>query len=285
MDLLLCAGASAAFISTFYVWPRERRFISSSINSLGGASLDPTVYVDRNSDEAIRRRTISLGFSCVVSGVYLAFGTASSFTLERQSTWLRPVIRSLLSTLLLFAGPIAEMCYLRTFEAPDRALQLWRNYVICPMGEELFYRGVLFSLLHRRSSAVRIGVSAILFALSHIHHLVSLASDAYRRCEDNETDRKDLDGRERACWRSAGRTICGVFVFTTLFGLLGGYYYEHVCEGSIIAIAAAHALCNIIGPPELTVLRGSQFTAFEKAASATLYVAGVVGWAWTLLLH
>ncbi|AYU79877.1 CAAX prenyl protease 2, putative [Leishmania donovani] len=222
---------------------------------------------------------------CLVSGTYLAFGTAPPRTVQRQSTLLRPVIRSSVSTLLLFAGPIAEACHLGTFDTPESTFLLWRNYVICPIGEELFYRGVLFSLLHRRSSAARIFVSAFLFSLSHIHHLVSMACDAYRNCEDKGVAGNDRDEKERACWRSAGHAMCGIFVFTALFGLLSGYYYEHVCERSIIAIAAAHALCNAIGPPEFTVLRSRHFTAREKVASAAIYVAGIVGWAWTLLRY
>ncbi|TPP41295.1 putative integral membrane protein [Leishmania donovani] len=242
MDLLLCAGASAAFIAAFYVWPCERRFVLSGMASLCAAARDPTVYVDRDSDEAIRRRTISFGMCCLVSGTYLAFGTAPPRTVQRQSTLLRPVIRSSVSTLLLFAGPIAEACHLGTFDTPESTFLLWRNYVICPIGEEL-------------------------------------------NCEDKGVAGNDRDEKERACWRSAGHAMCGIFVFTALFGLLSGYYYEHVCERSIIAIAAAHALCNAIGPPEFTVLRSRHFTAREKVASAAIYVAGIVGWAWTLLRY
>lgn len=285
MDLLFCAGASAAFIAAFYVWPRERRFLLAGLESLCAASRDPSVYVDRNSDDAIRRRTISFGMCCVASGAYLSFIAAPLRAAQRQSTLLRPIIRSCVSTLLLFAGPIADVCHLGTFDMHESPLLLWRNYVICPIGEELFYRGVLFSLLDRRSSPGRIFVSAFLFSLSHMHHLVSMACDAYRNCEDKDVNGSDRDEKEHACWRSAGQTMCGIFVFTALFGLLSGYYYEHVCEGSIIAIAAAHALCNAIGPPEFTILRSRHCTAREKVSSAAVYVAGIVGWAWTLLRY
>ncbi|KAG5499722.1 hypothetical protein JIQ42_05204 [Leishmania sp. Namibia] len=285
MDLLFCAGASAAFVGAFYVWPCERRFFSSGVKSLWVASRDPTVYVDRNSDEAIRRRTISFGVCTFFSTAYLAFGSAPSLPLERQSTWWRPVIRSSVSTLLLFAGPLSESCCLGTFEAPGSALLVWRNYVICPIGEEIFYRGVLFSLLRRRSPVARISVSAFLFALSHTHHLVSMATDAYRTGGGADFERNDVDKSERESWRSAGRSMCGMLAFTTIFGLMSGYYYEHVCEGSIVAIAAAHALCNVIGPPDFTVLRSGRFSAREKVASAAAYVAGVAGWTWTLLVY
>ncbi|KAG5476571.1 hypothetical protein LSCM1_04286 [Leishmania martiniquensis] len=285
MDLLFCAGASLAFIGAFYVWPSERRFLYSGLKSLHAASRDLTVYVDRDSDEAIRRRTISFAMCTVASAVYLALNPVPPVATKQHGTWLRPVLRASLSTLLLFAGPLSESYWLGTFEAPESALLVWRNYVLCPIGEEMFYRGVLFSLMRCRSSVARIGVSALLFALSHTHHLVSMATDAYRARDGVDVENKDNSMKERACWRLARRAMCGTIVFTTLFGLMSGYYYEHVCEGSIAAIAAAHALCNVIGPPNFTVLRGGRFSASQKAASAATYIAGVAAWAWTLVLY
>ncbi|KAG5502050.1 hypothetical protein JKF63_04327 [Porcisia hertigi] len=284
MDFLVSAGVSVAFIGSFYVWPRERCFFRSAVKSLSIASSDPTIYVDRSSYETIRRRTISFGMCCVLSSAYLASDKASPLVLESRSTFWWPVIRSFVSTLLLFTGPLTDAWYLGTLVQAECALMYWRNYVICPLGEELFYRGVLFSLLHRRSSATRIGVSSLLFALSHTHHLVSLASVAYRDSGDLDLDERGRLAKERACWLSASCTMCGILVFTSLFGLLSGYYYEHVCEGSIVAIAAAHALCNVIGPPEFVILRSSQLSVRKRVASAAVYIAGVVGWALMLVL-
>ncbi|GET89640.1 caax prenyl protease 2, putative [Leishmania tarentolae] len=282
MDLLQCAGASTAFIASFYVWPRERRFIFSALKSLEVASRDPTIYVDRDSDDAIRRRTLSFGICCIISGAYIAFGAAGLYAAPRRRTLAQLVSRSCFSTLLLFAGPLTEALYLRNFDTSESALMLCRNYVICPIGEELFYRGVLFSLLYRRPARARILVSAFFFSLSHMHLVASMACEAYRNSEHNIVDGRSPAKKERACWLSAGRTMCDLAVVTALFGLLSGYYYEHVCEGSIIAIAAAHALCNLIGPPQFTVLRSRRSTACEKAASAVVYAAGILAWACTL---
>ncbi|KAK7199127.1 CAAX prenyl protease 2 [Novymonas esmeraldas] len=285
MDLLCSAAASVAFVGTFYIWPRERRFIHSATQSLRTAALDASVYVDRGSDETIRRRTISLGLCCAASAAYLARGAASSSATALQVRGVHPVLRSTASTLLLFAGPIADACGAGGLDLPESVLLCWRNYVICPIGEELFYRGVLLSLLRRRSPAVRIGVSAVLFALSHTHHLVSLASDAYREDCDVDGDGERCEGRERECWRAGARALCGVYVCTTLFGLMSGYYFEYACEGSLAAITAAHAVCNIIGPPQFAALRSRRSTCGAKVASAAVYVAGIAGWAWTLSLH
>lgn len=285
MDLLGAAGASVAFIGAFYVWSRERRFLCRAIRSLRAAANDPGVYIDRSSDSTIRRRTVSLVSCCLASGAYLAFAASSAPAKVAASPRekLRPVLRAAASTLLLFTGPLVERWQTGGLDVPDSALQCWRNFIICPIGEEIFYRGVLFSLLRQRTSAVRIGVSAALFSLSHTHHIASMACDAYK--EECGSDGDGAGPDERACWLAAARLMGGVCVYTTLFGLLSGYYYERACEGNIVAITVSHAMCNLIGPPEFATLRSQHSSLAAKSLSTCLHVAGVVGWAWMLLRY
>jgi prenyl protein peptidase len=293
MDYVLCAGASVAFIASFYVWPRERRFLCAGVRSLHTATQDRTLYVDRDSDSTIRRRSLSFLQNCVVSGAFLAVQSAASSScggsgfLHRRR--LFPIGRAAACTLLLFAGPVGDRLILRDFSVEASWLRRWRSYVLCPIGEELFFRGVLLSLLHRRSSGTQIAVAALLFALSHSHHIVSWACDEYidRACGTAQCDADHVDAADaelqRTCWRAALRKLLFVYSYTGVFGALSGYYYLNVCEGCIGATAAVHAVCNFIGPPEFAVLRSPYTTPAARVVSAIAYVGGVVGWAWMLL--
>ncbi|KPA74041.1 CAAX prenyl protease 2 putativepeptidase with unknown catalytic mechanism (family U48) [Leptomonas pyrrhocoris] len=284
MDCLRCAGASVTFIASFYLWPSERRFVYWGVRSLRRATEDNTIYIDRDSDDTIRRRTLFFLQNCVLSAGFLAFQSHSSLEVPAYSggVWLLPLSRATVSTLVLFAGPVGDKIILRKFPIEENWLRRWRSYVLCPIGEELFFRGVLFTLLSKRSQWMQIGVATLLFSLSHSHHIVSWACDEYiDRCAD-ATESSDAD-LQCICWRAAARKLVSVYLFTGAFGALSGYYYLCVCEGSIGAIAAVHAICNFIGPPDFAVLRSPSVTRRIKVVSAVMHVGGIVGWLWALL--
>ncbi|KPI82992.1 CAAX prenyl protease 2 putative peptidase with unknown catalytic mechanism (family U48) [Leptomonas seymouri] len=284
MDYLICTGASFAFIASFYMWPQERRFMYWGIRSLRIATEDSTIYIDRDSDDTIRRRTISFLQICALSSAFLA--SRSVFSAKTPPSSVRGLLlstgRAATSALVLFTGPLVDKVALREFVVEESWLRRWRTYFLCPIGEELFFRGTLFALLSRRSHAAQIGVAALLFALSHSHHVVSWACEEYidRSAEATVINDADL---QRTCWRAAARKLAFVYVFTGAFGALSGYYYLHICEGSISAIAVVHAICNVIGPPTFAVLRSPSFSPLMKLVSATAYVSGVAGWMLALL--
>lgn len=288
MDCLFCTGASVAFVASFYTWKRERRFLYWAVRSLRTATADPTIYVDRDSDETIRRRTLSFLLNCALSGSYLAVQSSLDTRPQHTVEQLRIVGRVAVSTLVLFTGPIFDKIVVADFAIEASWLRCWRTYVLCPIGEELFYRGVLFTLLRRRCSSVQIAVAALLFAVSHTHHVVSWACDEYIE-RTSEASRSEADGDrtdagvQSACWRAAARRVAFVYVFTGVFGALSGYYYLHICEGSISAIALAHAICNFIAAPELIILRSRVSRPLMKVASAVAYLSGIAGWMWMLL--
>lgn len=291
MDYAACAGASLAFIASFYAWPRERRFVCSGARSLRTTTADPHLYVDRDADATIRRRSLSFFLNCVVSGGYLYCATPAIVVSGGDGRrWLRLTGRAVASTFVLFSGPLVDKIAVRDFVVEESWLRCWRSYLLCPLGEEQFFRGVLFSLMRRRSSWTQINVAAVLFAVSHSHHIVAWACDEYiERSEGGAHGDGDGDGEaadahlQGVCWRAAMGKLGFVYAFTGVFGVLSGYYYLHVCEGSIGAIAAVHALCNFLGPPEFVVLRSRAASPLAKLVSAAAYVGGVAGWAWILL--
>lgn len=290
MDYVCCAGASVAFVASFYVWPRERRFVFCGVRSLRRATQDSSIYIDRDSAATIRRRSFSLLLNCVLSCAFLAFRTTSSpaISVVRQHQRLLCTARAATSTIVLFTGPIVDKLLLRSFTVEESWLQCWRSYFLCPIGEELFFRGVLFSILRYHSSWAQISVAALLFALSHTHHVVSWACDEYldRVAEAPQDDGEagvDIDA-QRACWRAAMRKLGFVYGYTGAFGGLSGYYYLRICNGSISAVAVVHSICNFLGPPDFALLRSSFSSPLAKTVGATAYVIGIVGWAW-LLLH
>jgi membrane protease YdiL (CAAX protease family) len=166
----------------------------------------------------------------------------------------------------------------------QQRLDLVRVLVVAPLGEEVFFRVVMFDLLRRSStfsdtatadcgllSPVRLRLlvaSSFFFVLSHVHHASMYAIQAYRRdnmwrcdSDDNEESKAsrhvmDSDGAVRRAWCAGVRDCavhCGV-VF--VFGLLSGLYFlSPICGGNALATAVAHAICNLLGEPRLLFLR------------------------------
>lgn len=306
---LLCAG----FVSSFYVWPRDFAFVSTAIVDLRKASVDDSLYVDRNSDATILRRTVSLAVVVGASGCFLwsehqGRTAGDSVNLSVSSA---PVgnscqrIKAVLSVVALFAGHIAEEGCDVLYGLPnDRssAVRFFRDTVLCPFGEEVFFRGVLFVVLRSRSETACVLLSALLFSLSHAHHVVSWAAEECRRrvgvgkvpadssgeAEDSWEFVEDTEAGDvvAASWRAAAVRASRTMIITGVFGLLSGYYYCRGCRRSIVTVGVVHSLCNFLGPPTFQCFRRnghSNLSGIRRCVSLVTYVVGIAVWMWATL--
>lgn len=296
MDFLRASSLCCGFVGSLYVWPKERKFFTTALTDLPNAALTGTIYVDRDSDVAIFRRGLSFSTVSLASAVYLL--RSQSDSLGPSTDDARLVGGSILSILVLFSGHILEEGTDIVRQVPTSRgalLRFLRDVVVAPVGEEMFFRGVMFAVLNGRSTGTKIGLSALLFSLSHAHHIVGLAAEEYH-ASAMESDSSCDDGgpgdapvgtrttrRVRGSWVAAAKTTGTILAITGVFGVLSGAYYARVCKGSILSIAAAHSLCNFLGAPQFHCLqREEEITPAWRVACGVTYVAGIVGWVWCI---
>lgn len=287
MDLLTACGLCAGFVGSFYVWPRERAFVKCALQDLPGASLDPKVYVDRNDPAVIHRRALSFVVVSCCSVAYLFFAAANDrppSSMAPQVTageWTMEVYRVVatgVTTLCLFLGSIIDGDVLsRARVRHGRPFMLqFRDLVLCPLGEEVFFRGVLFDVFRHRSPTSQVVLSASLFAITHSHHIFAWAAGEYR--EEVECGAAPGKGLERACWRSAFRTLRTMYAITFAFGVVSGVYYVRVCRRSILAVTLAHGMCNALGAPAFSTLRSTEVSRAQRVRSGAAYLLGIGLW-------
>ncbi|RNF24894.1 CAAX prenyl protease 2 [Trypanosoma conorhini] len=288
-DIALCALLSGGFVGSVYAWPKERQFARRCVRDLKAASGDEVHCVVRDAPSTIRRRAVSFVGATGASMLLL------EHLLRRQPSDCRPlwgssllrhavcpegtisqslalVAKTGVATLLLFSGPLVEGARFPRWSATDPVIFL-RNYVLAPVGEEIFFRALLLHLLRRRSAATSIAVSSVLFALCHSHHIFSMAAEEYR----SASELGEPEAESRVYWKRALERLAGVFGCTLAYGLLSGYYYTTVCAKNLLATILSHALCNMLGAPPLRFL--CEGPAQQRLARAAVYVAGAVAWA------
>ena len=176
----------------------------------------------------------------------------------------------------------------------EQRLDMCRVLIVAPIGEELFFRAVMFDLLRRaptiRNSTSRLLIaSATFFALSHAHHISMYAIEAYRR--NMFSGCRASSSAVRDAWRAGVKACimhCGV-VF--VFGVLsGGYFMSPICGGNVAATGVAHVICNLVGEPRFSFLSRQASRAVdddclvESSARSVVvgssYVAGLASFVW-----
>ncbi|CCW70773.1 unnamed protein product [Phytomonas sp. Hart1] len=279
MDITVCGGLCFALIGSFYVCPHDFRFFKVALQDLHSAATDASVYVDRDSTRTILKRSVS--FTSVICGSFLYLRSVSKASVEISDKHpLVLMVQCVVLTSILFLGPIVE--HLVSFgiwfepETPNEWLMLFRNVFLCPFGEEIFFRGLFFHVLRSRTATQQILISSLLFSLSHAHLLMIHAVDEYRvALENGEKPRNEL---ERMCWRRSLQKFYFHFFFTFIFGILNGFYYNTVCRGSVLALGAAHALCNLVGAPSFRFARDNTFSIKKRFVCGFSYAIGVGSW-------
>jgi len=277
----VAATIAATFVGSLYVWSF---WPLSKWRS-------PSVY-QRDHPSIILRRTISLGFVCLLSPLCLA-ALARDADKEADKVYLNVRIikdgislwhligvrlEGLLSAILipfflthiLFLGSHAlnqlegmnqvysEPTY--WFDCLRDAVWL-RNHIIAPATEEFVFRGCLVPLL-----SPALGISStifcapIFFGFAHFHHIHEKLKTT------NLTLSQILP------------SSCFQFLYTSLYGAYSVFLFART--GHVIAPIVAHAVCNHMGFPNF----GDIFLYSPRTQALLMfsYVAGLVAWLYLL---
>nr|CCD12231.1 unnamed protein product [Trypanosoma congolense IL3000] len=283
--VLLCGG----FIGSFYVWRRERTFALSCLKDLQVASTFEPCCFESNNHTTFRNRLISFTGYTGVSLLLLEYllrkeGTdntprGSSAVVHQLlcpggdvKRCLSVTAKSALATLFLFAGPLLENGAYVFHE--DEGIFVLRNLVVCPIGEEVFFRALLLHiLLKRRSVMFSVFTSSVLFALSHSHHIFPIVVDEYQNGKQEEKERNDA---QPMYWVRALKKLTPMYMCTFACGLLTGYYYSVCTNKNLLATIITHMLCNFIGPPTFRFITSNSCS--HRLCYGGIYSSGVVGW-------
>ncbi|KAG8345428.1 putative CAAX prenyl protease 2 [Trypanosoma vivax] len=288
-DICACVLLSGGFVSSFFLWKEERAFASLCMASLAKASrLDPQCG-DRDNFRVFRRRTLSFVGSVTVAIFLLEYmlrhGIAGNSSVGNGAAprrllpvkgevfeFLRDAVVSTVATLALFAGPLMERGTSVLALQRERFV-IARDLIICPLGEEVFFRGLILQLLlHQRSFTVAMAISSLLFALSHTHHIFSIAVEAYL---ENEAEEPKAT-LQRTCWKQAAAVIVSVYIRSIACGLLTAYHYAAVGSRNVLAAFLTHATCNLVGAPPLDFVRKRSF--IRRLVGVATYAGGIIGW-------
>ncbi|PHH84120.1 hypothetical protein CDD83_2443 [Cordyceps sp. RAO-2017] len=229
----------------------------------------PSPTRSRDSPEAIRARVraVSLSTSACCTGTLLilcrsaAAIRSSSGSLSEPATaryllqspshlmgiWpvgFNEIVKSLLLTSLLFAGPLFECLVLdgawRYIWRLNSLKQVWydhptwRNIIVGPVTEECLFRSATVPLLLLAGSNLSSIVfrSPLVFGLAHLHHFYE-----FRITHPHST-------------LTAGivRSLLQ-FSYTSVFGAYATFLFLRT--GSLLAVIVVHAFCNCVGLPRL----------------------------------
>ncbi|KAI1638822.1 hypothetical protein F4809DRAFT_598144 [Biscogniauxia mediterranea] len=196
--------------------------------------------------------------------------------------------KCLLLTAILFSGPLYETLVVDGAWREWFSLQpvsrlfsewtLWRNIVAGPFTEEVLFRSasVPLMLVARTSVSRTVFLSPVIFGLAHFHHFYE-----FRLSHPHVP--------------VAGGLLRSLvqFAYTSLFGAYATFLFLR--SGSLLAIFAAHAFCNVMGlprfwgrvdppPPEVGAGAGAggRPSVLWTVVYYVLLVAGAASW-WRLL--
>ncbi|KAI1115033.1 CaaX protease [Nemania sp. NC0429] len=241
----ISTGSAAAFLVIYtliYVVP----FYLS-------ATTRPSRTLSRDAPSVIRARVASVSLTCLVCSL-ITFailtskgGATTGEALHSMGYWplgLAEAARSLLLTAILFGGPLYEALLVDgqwrhwlSFE-PVAGLfgdwVRWRNIIAGPFTEEVLFRSaaVPLMLLAQTSVARTVFLSPVIFGLAHVHHFYE-----FRLTHPHEPV---ATGLLRSLLQLA---------YTSLFGAYATFLFLRT--GSLLAIFAVHAFCNVMGLPRL----------------------------------
>nr|ABG89278.1 type II CAAX prenyl protease [Trypanosoma brucei] len=288
-DVGICALLCGGFVGTIFLWRKERTFALLCMKDIEKAWECGPEHLDRNDPSTFRRRLISFVGSTAVSWLvleYLLFKEARDKTSVGPSAVIHflfcqegNVLRALhvtvstaLATLALFSGTLLEKG-IALFQQDANEIFL-RDNVICPTGEEIFFRALLLQiLLQRRSVTSSIVISSALFAVSHTHHIFPSVAWEYRYIMGNN---EPQPRKKLVCWRRAAKKLPGLYLCTFACGLLTGYCYVVVGKRNLPSTIVTHALCNFIGPPTFDFLQ--EKTWLKRLVYGGAYCGGIAGW-------
>ncbi|KAI0399036.1 CaaX protease [Xylaria palmicola] len=217
------------------------------------ATTRPSRTLSRDAPSVIRARIASVSLTCVVCSlitlvVLTSQGRAThGEALHSMGYWplgLPETAKSLLLTAILFSGPLYESLLVdggwREWMTLEPVSGLfgewtrWRNIVAGPFTEEVLFRSasVPLMLAARTSVARTVFLSPVIFGLAHFHHFYE-----FRVTHPHQPV-------VAALLRSLLQ-----FAYTSLFGAYATFLFLRT--GSLLAIFAVHAFCNVMGLPRL----------------------------------
>jgi membrane protease YdiL (CAAX protease family) len=298
-DVFLAASATSVAIGALYIWGKARRAWFTGIQDVVSvATVQPNSpsYFGRNSSAEIAKRTITLTtvaflLSWLVGPPRLSGPSVWRSTAHMSAIigilWVGPILEAPISVRDTFIRRIREIVHL--------PLSAVRELIVAPVAEELIFRHVLITLLAKRSLWPRIGISAALFSLAHLHLIVNNAVEFCRgelegiehhdgavglmHLLANQRERDDLAARS---WADARRHTRGQLTVVFLYGLVCGWVYERCCHRSVVAAVVGHSLCNFAGVPAFSFLcsrddEGRRMSWVRRFFSGVAYTSGVIG--------
>lgn len=234
------------------------------------------IGLPRDHPLTIRRRMLAVGVVCAIIPLLLWLLSESepgdqSLLAVMGVRWglLEPILAVLVSTVLvlvLYVGPIMAAIWsneggaslLEPLENERRDVML-RNFVVAPLAEELVFRACMFPLLLPKLGSVWTAfVCPLFFGLAHLHHAVE------------HVRRGDITPSQ------ALLTTLLQATYTSLFGMFSGILL--IRTGYIISAIVAHALCNILGLPDIYSIADHR----QPLRVAVMYVVGLVGFLYLL---
>ncbi|KAK1835196.1 hypothetical protein QBC39DRAFT_379218 [Podospora conica] len=177
-----------------------------------------------------------------------------------------PILRSLLLTALLFAGPLLDTLLIARAPLPALDIYTLRALVAGPVTEELLFRSAALPLLLVAQTPLPhiLYLSPLVFGLSHVHHFYEFR----------------LSYPSVPVAAALARSLFQLG-FTTVFGAYATFLYLRT--GSLGAVCAVHAFCNAMGLPRVwgAVRRPGSGGAATVGWTVGYYVVLVAGaWAW-----
>ncbi|KAI1826167.1 CaaX protease [Xylaria intraflava] len=213
----------------------------------------PSRSLSRDAPSVIRARITLVSLTCIVCStttfvILTSQGHATNGeALHSMGHWplgLSEAARSLLLTAILFSGPLYETLLVdgewRRWLSLQPTSELftdwirWRNVIAGPLTEEVLFRSasVPLMLVARTSVTRTIFLSPVIFGLAHVHHFYE-----FRLTHPHEPI-------ANAMMRSLFQ-----LTYTSLFGAYATFLFLRT--GSLLAIFAVHAFCNIMGLPRV----------------------------------
>ena len=218
--------------------------------------------LERNDPRHIKHRMIALFIITFVCGLvtWLAFTRESDFNmllyggLSLSGTFL-PV----LSYVILFLGPLSQMCLLPLSCEPNLCFDWWidlRNLCIAPITEELVFRSFMAAtVLPYFSKQFIVNVLPLFFGVAHVHHAIMRV----RRRESN--------------LRDAVSTALFQSLYTTLFGAL--MMETLLTTNNSLAIILIHSWCNLMGFPPILAIFDGDYELSRRIAVLFFYFLGI----------
>lgn len=137
-----------------------------------------------------------------------------------------------------------------------RKWQFLRNYVICPLVEEVLFRAVMWKVVTAESkygplpTLSQVSILAFAFGMSHVHHVLVYAIQIHQ----NNIDPLDPETSRKEAWRRALLATSTQAIMTSVFSLFNTFIYTRITHQNILASALIHSYVNYLGPPSTAYL-------------------------------